>query len=188
MNFVLSSSVPCILIGQAKSWYHNAHKTVLKSMKMCCLSNKCVSYSVCAHWRPIICFGAAIKDNWWMYISCLEPVWLLSTEPSLCPISLQYESIVAVCTRDTMIWMTYSKPMLMWSRCKAVLQNSTPCQRCQLRHSVQTRFLFLTVCLTSATQRMSDGHKYSSVFGTMARSTTTLIAIIVISFPTLQEI
>lgn len=106
ISFVLSSSVLCILIGQANCWYHNAYKTVLKFMKMCCISNKYVSYSVCAHWRPIICFGAAIKDNWWMYISCLEPVWPISTEPSLCPTRLQYESIVAVCTRDTMIWMT----------------------------------------------------------------------------------
>ncbi len=106
IHFVLSSSVLCILIGQAKCWYHNAYKAVLKFIKMCCLSNKYVSDSVCAHWRPIICFGAAIKDNWWMYISCLEPVWPISTEPSLCPIRLQYKSIVAVCTRDTMILMT----------------------------------------------------------------------------------
>lgn len=150
---------------------------VLMSVKMCRLSNKSVSYSVCIHWRPIICSGAAIKDNWWMYISWLEPVWPLSTEPSLC-LQVYNTSPLWLCVWETQWFKGLSKPMLMWlTLYKAVVQNSVPCQMCQRRHGVQTRFLFLTVCLTSATQRMSNGHKYSSVFGTMTRSTTTLIEV-----------
>lgn len=132
---------------------------VLMSVRMCRLSNKSVSYSVCDHWRPIICFGATIKDNRWMYISWLEPVWPLSTEPSLCP-QVYNMSSLWLCVRETQ-WFEWLVASQFWrdSLCKAVVQNSVPCKMCQIRHGVQTTFLFLTVCLTSATQRMSNGHK-----------------------------